>query len=994
MSSCASLFMMHQAFHIITLLVSIAQVTGYSSSLPASTAQSENLRNGLAATTTAPIALTTTAKSSIQPLSFIDNSACNISTKGLPSNQGYTCPYGLSCAYDPTLSILGCFGVRSSTGLLAITRSMYTGCEPYTPQAIQYLSVTEERAVSCAGGQPSVDAEASMTQTGYDYCATKVLVVRSLTLSQYYCASEQQLSYTSTLNLPPTATIPLAKVDVLDPLSGFNTPSSDADTQVKQSSSLWIGLICGTALLLVLLILVVIRLYSARNSTTHSSVLATESGSAVADDDYDADVPILTLSYRDKLGWLGMVSLLLPVPVISACIGILSAFWKTPTHPGTEKLEDWVLDNKLPTVIAVLSLCLRFSLASHTALGISMLASIALESFAVGIVDIPRLLIQRSSNAASFDLSLLFLRKVLRKKEAAQSMLMFIPSFLITALSVALQFTSTFLLMDLGAAQMRGHSSMKPFPMGYDDVWLSRKGGAGSSINYAAAPPVAYPPFAEYARESQVRDDFDYTSDCTRAFLPDISQSFSQSVRNYSGYATAIDASTICVRPPFVDLAIEEASDPLYLAINSTIDPSILDGRGLSKDKSFFKKAYSTDSPNGQFSHDEGALVSDAFHCLITKDPLTTNPPSLEDVKYMCSLGGVRAFAFVDMVDVNLNTGADTSHDTFERGSNLTWSATSLSDFIISQGQSWTTLSYKDKPYAWQISLCSTLLKPQCRIINAWSDTPLSEPTLAIDNTTRDLNTENVLRWLGASKESASLSERGVLAMRLLENNDPWLSPRDAQPRIGDVLMSAPLSGNPLGQYHRDGNMTYRICNDCPQDFVENLGYFHPVYSKILEDTLASTGQPAIALQAFWTLVYQSYYYDNLRFFNVFGNSTYEPWTAVVVPVSKRGFIAVCSMIAAHLVLMCAILYVFLRHTKFSKIHDPWLAYTQVHHGELDTALDELSAPESLDPEPVLRQQEGFGEAVGLDLDVLGRIVGVRRRNKKFADLDASDDSD
>ncbi|KAI1503046.1 hypothetical protein F5X99DRAFT_376598 [Biscogniauxia marginata] len=196
--------------------------------------------------------------------------------------------------------------------------------------------------------------------------------------------------------------------------------------------------------------------------------------------------------------------------------------------------------------------------------------------------------------------------------------------------------------------------------------------------------------------------------------------------------------------------------------------------------------------------------------------------------------------------------------------------------------------------------------------------------------------------------------------------------------------MSRPLGGNPMGRYYQDGKMTYQHCDHCVPHYADNLAYFHPVHTEILIDILASTRQPALALQAFWTLVYQSYYYDTLQFFNIFSNSSYVLWKPASVPTTSHGFTAVCCRMAMHLVLFFGILTAFLRCTQFSKVHDPWLAYTQAYTGELADMLDDMHVRGLRDPGKLLTGQTTVEEPVGLDLDILGRAVGVRKRQKKL----------
>ncbi|KAI5926649.1 hypothetical protein F4810DRAFT_707186 [Camillea tinctor] len=891
------------------------------------------------------------------------------------------------CAYDPTLSIAGCVMTDNPT---AFSHSMYTSCQPYVSGIVQYVGT--QTSDNCDGdcGDESLVTSCGPVVSGlmtvrHKFCATKYLLSGSLKLRQLYCTTAPT-EYTATLNIDSA---PIDKINLLEALNSDHVTKGSAQQNQK-----WVAVASVSGVLLLVFLIAAIWLYRTRPRVNDGQ----QSKEVVAEDatDETVELPIYqeasqVLSYQERLGIFGLLSIFLPVPLIVASLGLLIAFWVTPTQPDNETLRSWIIENKLPAVIASCSLVIRFATATQTALAISMVASIVLENHYVGIKEIPTLLIQRSNNGISYDLPALFIgmmRPTLRLKLAKVA----IPLCLLTALSTALQFSSAILLSDLGSDHIPSTNITEPFPLGFYSASDSQgQRSEQNNIDYSAAPPVGYPPFAENI--SMPKQD---PSLVKRAFLPLSLQAKRQSLRNFTGYATVIDASTVCVRPIIRQLSFRASDNPGYAVIEAWVasDSYKVDrGNGEQDYYGYFADWFSNSSNTGaqyspylESSRETGANLS----CTIYSPPLS--PPlsnqGIENLSFMCSYGGVRAFAFINLLSLGGNASSQHLNSTDW------WVINSKSNITIDTNSKppWTLIKYRNWPYAWQITLCSTILEPKYQLINAWSNAPLVEKILVTDNDTKALNSTNLLLWLGATENKTSLVERSVLAFDI-----PPGKPTEGdkgQLWIGSTLMTRPLGGNPMGRYFNDRHMTYKLCEGCIPEYADGVAYFHPVYTKILTDILASPGDPALALQAFWTLVYQSYYYDNLQFFNTFSNSTYVLWESVQVPTSWNGLVAVCSMMGAHLVLFFGILTVFIRRTKFSKVHDPWLAYTQAHTGELADVLDEMYIRGLRDPKKLSMADNEAGKTVALDLDILGRAVGVRRRQKRLmSDTESSDDS-
>lgn len=740
----------------------------------------------------------------------------------------------------------------------------------------------------------------------------------------------------------------------------------------------WIAIISISVAALLILIGIATQLYRSTSRLEHD--LAAKDETSDGEDTPDGPA-ISPLTFSEKFGLGGMLSLCIPVPLVIASLGFLSSFWAMPTEPKSSILQNWLLGNKMPRIITVTSLILRSGALGQTALGISMIASLALEKFLVRTRDIPTLMIQRSNKGATFDLLLLFVKRLFEPSNQRPVWLLF-PLLLLMTTSFGLQFTSTILLLDLGDGNVPSPPITTPISLGYLSSSIAQRGRSNNDVNYAGSPPLAYPPFAELTSSTPQRHEaIDYTGVSLRAFLPFTSQAALLSLRKFSGPTTLINTTTLCVRPPIQTVSLVPVSDPYSLMMNVTFDRPTFEQQLREKGFDagyFFDDRFSDPGNRNQYSPFVTSQDFDGdFSCTIAPCFLDPGEDGCKEYPiHMCSLGGVRAFAFIQenilTTDIrklqnwweNMNTSQITTYTENE------WMVVNI-----------TTVELK-------VSLCSTILEPQYQLVNISSDSPLTERILATDNSTQTPDPTDLLEWLGVSHQSMKLGHRGILTLE--EPN--WFSKGGYQPKRG--FIAGPLSGNPMGQYYKDKSTTYRICFLCSGDATDGLAYLHPVHTALVQRSLKNSG-PAKALQAFWTLVYQSYYYDTLQFFNYFDNGTYNSWVPVLVPVRYGGFVAVCCMAITHLLVVFCISVVFVRQTRFSKLHDPWLAYTQAWNGEFADLLDEVTRRGIEDPSRFLKRRDRGEEMVGLGPDVLERAVGIRkRRTKLLDDMGSSDESD
>jgi hypothetical protein len=171
--------------------------------------------------------------------------------------------------------------------------------------------------------------------------------------------------------------------------------------------------------------------------------------------------------------------------------------------------------------------------------------------------------------------------------------------------------------------------------------------------------------------------------------------------------------------------------------------------------------------------------------------------------------------------------------------------------------------------------------------------------------------------------------------------------------------------------------------------------------SRVLQRILQTTNRPALALQAWWTLLFAAYYYDNLPLFDITAPAAVARWEKTLVPVRWTGLATVAGLAAVHALVMVVVLCMFLQRARFSVVRDPWVAFLHASEGDIAEAIDGVVRPEEAcalrstditvstatgaDMREMLKKQGQMGILVGISKIGQGgnaNSVGVMRQRK------------
>jgi hypothetical protein len=191
----------------------------------------------------------------------------------------------------------------------------------------------------------------------------------------------------------------------------------------------------------------------------------------------------------------------------------------------------------------------------------------------------------------------------------------------------------------------------------------------------------------------------------------------------------------------------------------------------------------------------------------------------------------------------------------------------------------------------------------------------VTEPVLGQLRVNDTLNTTAIQNQLGVTKHKARNTDhqsRGIFNLKSSNN------------RSLDNFLYGPSS------YWS----AFHWCVDVPNSYDKSLflvgcvgttgdinGYelesLHPVFNSLFINTLRSTGELVLAIEAVQTLLYASAYYQTMFAFDMEAQATMQLFTPVLVPTRWRGLIMVGSFVALHLVLLTSTIWLYVGSQSF-----------------------------------------------------------------------------
>ncbi|KAK4442549.1 hypothetical protein QBC34DRAFT_312914, partial [Podospora aff. communis PSN243] len=521
-----------------------------------------------------------------------------------------------------------------------------------------------------------------------------------------------------------------------------------------------------------------------------------------------------------------------------------------------------------PIAVTLCAAAIRTAVSLQAGVAVSMMASIVLEQHRVRLGDSAFLSIIRAVSIQPVKMLFSLGRGAIRS-------LGFVGIALIAMMSVtalASAFTSSILLSDFGNIAILGLPSISMVGYGNDtfaimDVWRS--------------PPVQYPRFAEFTNGSRVTGDhLDDTGFVLRAPVPMANSGERESLRAYKGPAVVFDDRVICVAPrnlSFLNINQTRSSRRFGRSVGFAIGGSAVFDRGsklplpLKGDDGeepwkvpFFCHVPDTFPSIGLTSN----ITICAVEAGLVSDNTTTSPLWLKPALPRLRLFKTRLPIFL-IFKFTTTAGNRIEFEEFWNKDNASF-ATKRGPWHQTEIQGVAGLE------AVTISVTACVASNVRLTYNVTMTSPSDgqEPDLGwqgkLHTSQSDIkspesfryDTADVRRQLSVTEESPTLSpqQRGIMNLEVGEID--WARPLNS----GIEFAYAPQEFFPVLAAAKCDSIQLQCVTDpsaimSPRPYIEGG---HPVHVALFTDTLADTGSPAKAMQAWLNVMMRQKFYDSM----------------------------------------------------------------------------------------------------------------------------------
>jgi hypothetical protein len=277
------------------------------------------------------------------------------------------------------------------------------------------------------------------------------------------------------------------------------------------------------------------------------------------------------LSNRDKLGICAILLFSIGTVIILAALGMLWFLWaadQTNNLWHEMMARDW-----LTKVVNITSEAIKLAVNFQIGSEVAMLASIALENFAVLFPHAASLSMMKA--CAGSGTVLILLKHQLTgvfKRRARATVLVCVLVVLLSIVYAITQFFSVLLISDTAIRPIRGLSQTVNTSIGFSDGAVFDTIGPEDSMWLRV--PTVYPAFAEYTEPPFEADGVLDTGVCLRAFLPFRDADSRQAIQAYDGPTIVIDARVTCQRPIFSDISVTNGALTGFINVVGQVSPS------------------------------------------------------------------------------------------------------------------------------------------------------------------------------------------------------------------------------------------------------------------------------------------------------------------------------------------------------------------------------------------------------------------------------------
>lgn len=242
----------------------------------------------------------------------------------------------------------------------------------------------------------------------------------------------------------------------------------------------------------------------------------------------------------------------------------------------------------------------------------------------------------------------------------------------------------------------------------------------------------------------------------------------------------------------------------------------------------------------------------------------------------------------------------------------------------------WTKLVNPSGERILSLTVCYTFAMPRKENVTMYGSTTSQEPSLSWHSDTDRGNwvpdTEQVRKHLGATKEALSHRDRGILDLQPGRHGAFSDRPLLGNDWLGDLTLSLAVEMIPI-KNSNETDLPETPKKDFPKTELVETAISH---AALFSDIINTTGNPAIAIQSLFTILYQMHMYEKTYSWDSSDFASYILSEDILVPVRKAGLIGIVLMLVIHLLVVISTVTLFLYRTKATLIGNAWQAAAQL----------------------------------------------------------------
>jgi hypothetical protein len=527
-----------------------------------------------------------------------------------------------------------------------------------------------------------------------------------------------------------------------------------------------------------------------------------------------------------------------------------------------------------------------------------------------------------------------------------------------------IQATTIVLISDIGLTSVPGKAISVGIPIGMTYQTTNTDASPRNEVlprytTWLSKPPF-YPTFAEYSEAPFIADGVSDTGVTLRAFLPFAASQDRQSIQSYTGKTTVLDSRVTCQVPELDGETLQMSSDSYAMTLTGSVSAT----RNTPRLGNFtLKLEHPTDS--------EAAWIdvyntSVPFRCLIP----TTNLGELNTVPdqwriTLCQLGegGLNATTsisgglvsefkpldsppapgnFSQYFESSFSYGTAYLALNVTLGSGYTWRAITdepspVAPPAYSENGEWLDLVYSNGGLILGVTLCYSAFDTADIPVLISSKTNRTEATTSFDFTNARYQFGAVRNQLG-QETGQTLEERGVLQ---LEKSPSWIANSSELPPVEPFMRDFANMAGPGGEGNNPNyTATLWQTTDLPNN--QDTSWLEPDDNHIwlFQEIMSTGGSVAFGLQSMITILASMAYYDQFAQFD--NTQIVEVVSFVTVNIRQHywGFVAVCTVLTIHLILVVVIVTTFANGSRFSMLGNTWQSIAQIVTDETRNYLD------------------------------------------------------